>query len=269
MRIQNWNIFLFTSSGNKQKTTVHMKDAKKFNERVKDCWPRRYGCEITVNKREWMNWWFTWFFTMLDDEITHSLFTSAAMKETNECHTDCFKRGKIYEWCFIAGNNNETTISVLYHGNNHKARTSKKVKRKQNREETEEQIQQQKAEKEELECANKQKNNQLMCTKIRNTFEDILMKQNDTFQQKLLLKVWHCSRERLSWVANAFQTTLSIHQWRNANLSEHRKWCFIANKTRRFQIQWKYIHLFFEDSKEQTNKILKPDFFFWIILCCV
>ena len=32
-----WNIFLFTSSGNKQKTTVHMKDAKKFNERVNDC----------------------------------------------------------------------------------------------------------------------------------------------------------------------------------------------------------------------------------------
>ena len=58
----------------------------------------------------------------------------------------------------------------------------KKVKGKQNHEETEEQSQQQKAKKEELECANKQKNNQLMCTKIRNAFENILTKQNDTFQ---------------------------------------------------------------------------------------
>ena len=85
----------------------------------------------------------------------------------------------------------------------------KKFKRKQNREETEEQIQQ-KAEKEELECANKQKNNQLMCTKIRNIFENILMKQNDTFQQRWLLKS-----------LTLFQRTPLSNYKRISNNSEH------------------------------------------------
>ena len=43
--------FPFISSGNKQNTTVHMKDAEKFNEREKDCRPRRYDCEIDVKTR--------------------------------------------------------------------------------------------------------------------------------------------------------------------------------------------------------------------------
>ena len=82
-------------------------------------------------RREWMNWWFLWFFTMLDDEVIHSLFTSAAMKETNECFTGCFRRGKIYEWCFIVGNTWNNS-SVLQHENNHKASTSEK-KSKENK----------------------------------------------------------------------------------------------------------------------------------------
>ena len=49
-RTQKRNIFPFTSSGNKQKTTIHMKDAEKFNEREKDCWHQRYDCGIAVKK---------------------------------------------------------------------------------------------------------------------------------------------------------------------------------------------------------------------------
>ena len=76
-----------------------------------------------------MNWWFTWFFTMFDDEIIHSLFIFAAMKETNECLSCCFGRGKIYEWCFIVGNTWNNS-SVLYHGNNHKASIKKSKENK-------------------------------------------------------------------------------------------------------------------------------------------
>ena len=50
-RTQKWNIFLFTSSGNKQKATFHMRDTKKFNERVNDCCHWRYDCEIDMKKR--------------------------------------------------------------------------------------------------------------------------------------------------------------------------------------------------------------------------
>ena len=67
-----------------------------------------------------------------------------------------------------------------------------------------------KAKREELKCANKQKNNQLMCTKIRNVFENRLEKQNGTFQQRWLLKS-----------QTLFQRTPFLNSKRISNDSEH------------------------------------------------
>ena len=141
-RTQKWNIFLFTSSGNKQKTTVHMRDGKKFNERVNDCWPRRYDCEIDMKKR--MNglmislilhdaWWWN-----------HSL----------SFHICCNERNK---WMFYGVFQKRKDLWMMFHCWEHMKQQfcvitqkqsqskHKKVKGKQNREETEEQIQQQKS----------------------------------------------------------------------------------------------------------------------------
>ena len=142
MRIQNWNIFLFTSSGNKQKTTIHTRDTKKFNERVRDCWPRRYNCGIAVKKR--MNgliihlilhdaWWWN-----------HSLSFHICCKEINKWMSFMLLQKRKDLWMmFHYWQHMKQQFCVI--SQKQSQSKHKKVKRKQNHEETEGQIQQKKS----------------------------------------------------------------------------------------------------------------------------